>query len=64
MRGKGITSGRRPVRPDGSHYRESRRRRLSGGGGGGGRRLRVGITWVALAAGVIAVVLFVTWILR
>ena len=61
MRGKGITSGRRPVRPDGTYYRETRRRRLSSGG----RRMRVRVGWAAVAVVAIVVIAVVfTWFLR
>jgi hypothetical protein len=60
MRGKGITSGRRPIRPDGGYYRESRRRRISGGG----RRLRVRPAWLVATIGLVLVVGIVMWLLR
>ena len=60
MRGKGITSGRRPIRPDGTYYRETRRRRLAGGG----RRMRVRVGWAAIALIAIVIVVGVTWFLR
>jgi len=61
MRGKGITSGRRPIRPDGGYYRESRRRRV--GGRGGILRLRGRFNWaVLLGAAVVIAVVF--WLLR
>jgi len=60
MRGKGITSGRRRHRPDGSYYRETRRQRLSRGG----RRMRVGLNWAAVAVAVIMLVVIVTWMFR
>jgi hypothetical protein len=61
MRGRGITSGRRAVRPDGTYYRESRRRRVSGGG----RRSRIPLVWAAATfAVIVAVVGVVVWFLR
>jgi hypothetical protein len=60
MRGKGITSGRRRHRPDGSYYRETRRRSVSGGA----RRMRVGLSWAAVAVAVIMLVVLVTWMFR
>ena len=60
MRGKGITSGRRPVRPDGTYYRETRRRRLSSGG----RHLRIPMGWFALALILVIAGIVVTWLLR
>ena len=60
MRGKGITSGRRPVRPDGTYYRETRRRSLSGG-----RRMRARLGWAAIAlVAILVVVGIVMWLLR
>jgi hypothetical protein len=60
MRGKGITSGRRRHRPDGSYYRETRRQRLSRGG----RHMRAGLSWVAVVVAVIMLVVIVTWMFR
>jgi hypothetical protein len=61
MRGRGINSGRRPVRPDGTYYRESRRRRVAGERD---RRVRAGAGWVALILTVIVAVAVTAWILR
>jgi hypothetical protein len=60
MRGKGITSGRRRHRPDGSYYRETRRRSLSAGE----RRLRVRLNWAAVTVAVVALVAIVVWMFR
>ena len=61
MRGKGITSGRRPIRPDGTYYRETRRRSISGGG----RPMRVRLGWAAVAIVLILVAVgIVMWLLR
>jgi hypothetical protein len=60
MRGKGITSGRRRNRPDGSYYRETRRQRLSRGG----RRMRAGLNWAAVAVALIMLVVIATWMFR
>jgi hypothetical protein len=63
MRGKGITSGRRPIRPDGMYYRNSRRRSV-GRGSGGGLRLRLGFNQVVLLGVAVIVAAVVYWLMR
>ncbi len=55
-----ITSGRRPQRPDGAYYRETRRRRLADRG----RAMMRPRAWWAVTFTVIIVVLVITWMLR
>lgn len=52
-----VTSGRRPARPDGMYYRESRRRRVGRGGAGRGAGA-VGLFLFAVVLGVAAYMYF------
>ncbi len=60
MRGRGITSGRRAIRPDGLYYRETRRRRRVGGE----RRMRVRLGWAAVTGALLALILIAVWMSR